>query len=140
MGGGNAQKSAAARLKNLKSAGKTDEERKAASVKASKDSVAYVCKMCRQTFMINARPPQLYLHVTTKHPAETATPIVCFDQLADFDPEDPKGEKAAAAEAAATKKAAAAKKKKASAGGDMLDGLLDAGLSKGKGKKNKFGK
>jgi hypothetical protein len=33
MGGGNAQKSAAAREKNMKDKGKTDEERKAASAK-----------------------------------------------------------------------------------------------------------
>jgi|Transcript_16928 hypothetical protein len=140
MGGGNAQKSAAARLKNMKDAGKTDEERKAATAKAAKDSCAFVCKICRQTFMINAKPPQLYLHVTTKHPTEAATPVICFDTLVDFDPEDPKGEKAAAAEAEKKKKAAEKKKKKAAGGGDSLLGLLDAGLSKGKGKKNKFGK
>jgi hypothetical protein len=140
MGGGNAQKSAAARLKNMKSAGKTDEERKAATAKAAKDSVAFVCKLCRQTFMINAKNPQLYLHVTARHPSESDSPVNCFDQLADFDPLDPKGEKAEKAEAEKKKKAAAAKKKKAAAGGGDLLGLLDAGLTKGKGKKKKFGK
>jgi hypothetical protein len=143
MGGGNAQKSAAARLKNLKSVGKTDEERKAANAKAVKDSTAFVCKMCRQTFMINAKNPQLYLHVTARHPTASDSPTTCFDQLAGFDPLDPKGEKAEKAEAEAEKKkkdAAAKKKKGAAAGGGDLLSMLDVGLTKGKGKKKKFGK
>ena len=138
MGGGNAQKSAAARERNMKSAGKTDEERKAASAKAAKDAHAFVCKLCRQTFMVNARPPMLYLHVTSKHPTEAATPVACFDQLAGFDPLDPKGEKAEKADAEKKKNAAAEKKKK-DATGDLL-GMLDAGLGKGKSTKKKFGK
>ena len=54
--------------------------------------------------------------------------------MKDFDPNDPKGEKAAAAEKA---KKAAAKKKKAKVGAGDLDDLLSAGLSatKKKGKK-----
>lgn len=138
MGGGNAQKSAAARERNMKSAGKTDEERKAASAKATKDAHAFVCKLCRQTFMVNARPPMLYLHVTSKHPSEALTPVTCFDQLAGFDHEDPKGEKADKAAAEKKKNATAASKKK-EAGGDLL-GMLDVGLSKGKSTKKKFGK
>jgi hypothetical protein len=138
MGGGNAQKSAAARERNMKNAGKTDEERKAASAKATKDAHAFVCKLCRQTFMVNAKPPMLYLHVTSKHPTEGSNPATCFDQLAGFDPLDPKGEKAEK-EAAEKKKNATAGKKKKEAGGDLL-GMLDAGLSKGKSTKKKFGK
>jgi hypothetical protein len=57
-----------------------------------------------------------------------------FTELVGFDPNDPKGEKAAKAEAEAAKLAAAKKKK--AAGAADLDDLLNAGLSKGKkGKK-----
>ena len=138
MGGGNAQKSAAARERNMKNAGKSDEERKAASAKAVADSQAFVCKLCRQTFMVNARPPMLYLHVTSKHATEALTPVNCFDQLAGFDPQDPKGEKADKAAAAKKNNAAGSKKKKDTAV-DLL-GMLDAGLTKGKSTKKKFGK
>ena len=41
---------------------------RAASAKAAKDGAAFVCKICRQTFMCNAKPSLLYLHVTAKHP------------------------------------------------------------------------
>jgi hypothetical protein len=146
MGGGNAQKSAAAREKNMKDAGKTDAQRKEASDKAKKDAHAFVCKLCKQTFMVNATPEILFQHVTTKHAKEaTSEPTICFDKLADFDPLDPTGEKAAKearkiATAAAEKKQAAADKKKKAADGDMFS-QLDAGLKKGKsGGKNKFGK
>jgi hypothetical protein len=144
MGGGNAQKSAAAREKNMKNVGKTDEERKAASAKATKDAHAFVCKLCKQTFMVNATPEILFLHVTTKHSGNVSEPTACFDKLAGFDPLDPTGAKAAkdaskvANAEAEKKKAAADKKKKAAAAGGM--DLLDAGLTKGKGTKKKFGK
>mmetsp|Transcript_13072 Transcript_13072/g.24552 ORF Transcript_13072/g.24552 Transcript_13072/m.24552 type:complete len:138 (-) Transcript_13072:267-680(-) len=134
--GSNAQKAQAARERNQKKQGKTEEERRAASAKAAKDATAFVCKLCKQTFMVNARPPVLYLHVTSKHEPGT-DPVSCFDQLAGFDPNDPKGEKKAAEEAA-QKKAAAAKKKASDAAN--LDLLLDAGLGSGKSAKNKFTK
>ena len=134
--GSNVQKAQAARERNQKKLGKTPEERKAAAAKAAADSSAFMCKLCRQTFMVNARPPVLYLHVTSKHEPGT-DPGSCFDQLIGFDPNDPKGEKKAKADAEAKKKAAA-KKKKADTGG--LDDLLSAGLSKGKTTKKKFGK
>lgn len=134
--GSNVQKAQAARERNQKKMGKTDEERRAASAKAAKDANAFICGICKQNFMVNARPPVLYLHYTSKHEGQ-CQPVDCFPQLADFDPEDPKGEKKAAAEAA-KKKAAAAKKKK-DAAGDLGD-LLDAGLSKGKKPKKKFSK
>ena len=134
--GSNVQKAQAARERNQKKMGKTDEERRAAAAKTAKDSTAFMCLICRQTFMINAKPPVLYLHVTSKHPG--TDPVACFPaQMADFDPEDPKGLKKAAKEAEA-KKAAAAKKKKAAAGD--LDDLLGAGLAGGKKTKKKFGK
>jgi hypothetical protein len=144
MGGGNAQKSAAARLKNMKDAGKTDAERKEASAKAAKDAHAFVCKLCKQTFMINATPEILFTHVTNKHAGSTSEPTACFDKLAGFDPLDPNGEKAAKdarkeATALAEKKKAAADKKKKAADGDMFS-QLDAGLAKGKSTKKKFGK
>lgn len=136
MGGGNAQKSAAARLKNQKEAGKTDAERKAASAKAQADSQGFICQICRTTFMINVKPPTLYLHVTSKHPAGTL-PTTCFEALRDYDPDDPKGLKKKAAEDEAKKKKAPAKKKKSKGGGaDDLD-LLTAGLTLGKKGKNK---
>jgi hypothetical protein len=127
MGGGNAQKSAAARERNMKKVGKTDEERKAAAAKAAKDSTAFVCKLCRTTFMVNVTKPTLHLHITAKH--ATVTDFTeCFDQLAGYDPNDPKGEKAAAAAAPAA--AIKPKKKK----DDGLEDLLNAGLTKGKKK------
>jgi hypothetical protein len=128
MGGGNAQKSAAAREKNLKKVGKTDEERKAANDKAKKDSSAFVCAICRTSFMVNVTSPTLYLHVTSKHPAGI-DPASCFPQLATYDPTDPKGLKKAAPAAAA---APAKPKKKKDVGG--ID-LLSAGLKPKKGKK-----
>ena len=74
---------------------------------------------------MNEQPPLLYQHVVAKH--EGAAPETCFAMLKDFDPNDPKGEKAAAAEKA--KKAAAAKKKKTKDAAG-LDDLLSAGLKK----------
>ncbi len=132
--GSNVQKAQAARERNQKKMGKTDEERKAASAKAAKDATAFMCKLCRQTFMVNAKPPVLYLHVTSKHEPGT-DPVSCFDSLAGFDPSDPKGIKAAAASKIKKK----ATKKGAGAGGADLDSLLDAGLSGGKKTKKKFG-
>jgi hypothetical protein len=116
MGGGNAQKSAAARERNMKDKGKTDEERKAASAKATKDSQAFVCALCRMTFMINVKPPTLLLHVTAKHPKDT-NPVECFPQLAGYDPNPAKAAPVAAA-------AIKPKKKKADDGLDMLSAGL----------------
>jgi len=130
MGGGNAQKSAAARLKNLKEAGKTDEQRKEASAKARADAGAFTCKICRGGFMINVQPPTLYLHVTAKHPT-VKDPFDCFDSLKDYDPSDPKGLKKIAAAAAC----APVKKKKKEKKAESLDDMLSAGLTKGKKKK-----
>jgi|NOAtaT_6_FD_contig_101_396302_length_1275_multi_2_in_0_out_0_3 hypothetical protein len=121
--GSNVQKAAQARERNNKEKTKTPEERAAALAKAKKDAEAFICKVCKQAFMVNARPPVLYQHVTAKHPPGT-DPVSCFDVLKDFDPNDPKGEKKAAenaAKVAATKKVAAKK-------GDDLSLLLDAGL------------
>mmetsp|Transcript_9308 Transcript_9308/g.13248 ORF Transcript_9308/g.13248 Transcript_9308/m.13248 type:complete len:130 (-) Transcript_9308:609-998(-) len=125
--GSNVQKAQAARERNQKKQGKSDEERKAASAKAAKDAAAFMCKLCRQTFMVNAKPPVLYLHVTSKHP-EGTNPADCFDMLKDYDPNDPKGLKKATGAGGAVKP----KKKKQEAN---LDDLLSAGLSKGKSKK-----
>mmetsp|Transcript_12113 Transcript_12113/g.29580 ORF Transcript_12113/g.29580 Transcript_12113/m.29580 type:complete len:132 (+) Transcript_12113:64-459(+) len=128
--GSNVQKANAARERNQKKLGKTDEERRAASDKAKKDSAAYMCKICRQTFMVNAKASLLYLHVTAKHDDKKDNPTECFDSLAGFDPADPDGKKAVCA------KAPVKKKKAANKGGDDLLSLLDAGL-KTKGKKKK---
>lgn len=96
------------------------------------DSAAYMCELCRQTFMVSAKPPLLWQHVQAKHPDGTL-PTDCFPVLLkDFDPNDPTGEKAAKAAAAAKK---APPKKKKAAANDDLDALLNAGLKKGKGKK-----
>jgi hypothetical protein len=50
MGGGNAQKSAAAAAKNRAKAEsiKSPEERKASAAKAEKDKNAFMCAICRQ--------------------------------------------------------------------------------------------
>eukprot|EP00934_Nitzschia_sp_Nitz4_P001362 Nitzschia sp. Nitz4//scaffold35_size145790//9387//9785//NITZ4_003004-RA/size145790-processed-gene-0.222-mRNA-1//-1//CDS//3329549046//1362//frame0 len=128
--GSNVQKAQAARERNAKKAGKSDEERKAASDKAKKDATAKMCALCRQTFMVNSRPPLLYQHIVAKHPeiVDSKQYTQCFADLAGYDPNDPKGTKAAAAASAASNTKKTAKK---SANAD-LDLLLDAGLKKGK--------
>ena len=78
--GSNVQKAQAARERNQKKLGKSADERKAASAKAAKDATAYMCMKCRQTFMVNAKLPILYLHVTSKHEPGT-DPASCFAQL-----------------------------------------------------------
>ena len=129
--GSNVQKAQMARERNAKKMGKTDEERKAASQKAKQDAAAKRCELCLQTFMVNARPPLLYQHIVAKHPDKVNDLTACFPvELKGWDPNDPKGEKAAAAAKAAKKPT-----KKKAAGGADLDALLDAGLSKGKKKK-----
>eukprot|EP00549_Striatella_unipunctata_P024497 CAMPEP_0118674674 /NCGR_PEP_ID=MMETSP0800-20121206/1018_1 /TAXON_ID=210618 ORGANISM="Striatella unipunctata, Strain CCMP2910" /NCGR_SAMPLE_ID=MMETSP0800 /ASSEMBLY_ACC=CAM_ASM_000638 /LENGTH=130 /DNA_ID=CAMNT_0006569893 /DNA_START=121 /DNA_END=513 /DNA_ORIENTATION=+ len=126
--GSNVQKAQAARERNQKKMGKSDEERKAAFDKAKKDSSAFMCNICRQTFMVNVKLPALYLHVTAKH-GPTVDPVSCFAALAGFDPNDPKGLKKAAAPGAGGAAKPKAKSKKKDDG--LLD-LLDAGLKKGK--------
>jgi Zinc-binding len=97
---------------------------------------AIVAIICLQTFMISLclnlivlsliGPPLLMQHVTAKHPPGT-DPLACFpEQLKDYDPNDPNGEKKAAAEAAAG--TAVVKPKKVVKKDDDLDLLLDAGL------------
>lgn len=118
--GSNVQKATAARERNAKKLGKTPEERKAASAKAKADSAAFMCTLCRQTFMISARPPVLYQHVVSKHPAGT-DPASCFPSLAGYDPNVPDVPPPASTEPPKPK---VVKKKD-----DPLDALLDAGLS-----------
>lgn len=131
--GSNVQKAQQARERNQKKMGKTDEERRAASAKAKQDAAAKMCALCRQTFMVNARPPLLYQHVVAKHLDKLNDLTACFAELSGWDPNDPKGEKAAAAAKAAAKP----KKKKGGNIGD-LDALLDAGAAGiKKGKKGK---
>jgi len=128
--GSNVQKAQQARERNQKDKGKSPEERAAALAKAKKDAEAFACKLCKQTFMVNARPPVLYQHVTAKHPAVT-DPASCFDMLKDFDPNDPKGEKKVGDDAT---KAVAVKKVAKKTTEDDLSALLDAGLKVGKKK------
>lgn len=129
MGGGNAQKSAAARLKNLKDESKTPEQRKAAADKAKRDSEAFKCSVCLSTFMCNVKPSLLMTHVTARHPAMVATPGQCFEALTNYDPSDPDGKKKASTSSTGPVKP---KKKKVEVG---LDDLFAAGLSGGKKKK-----
>mmetsp|Transcript_28974 Transcript_28974/g.27885 ORF Transcript_28974/g.27885 Transcript_28974/m.27885 type:complete len:130 (-) Transcript_28974:304-693(-) len=126
--GSNVQKAQAARERNQKKLGKTDEERRAASAKATKDSTAYSCLICRQSFMVNAKLPLLHLHVISKH--KTLDPVTCFPELAGYDPDNPEGKVATTT----AKKIVPKKKKKTE---DSLDSLLDAGLGKKKGKGKK---
>lgn len=130
--GSNVQKAQAARERNQKKMGKSDEERKAATAKAKQDASAYMCKICRQTFMVNAKQSLLYLHVTAKHDDKKDSPVECFDSLADFDPADPDGKNKAKAAAAGPVKPKKTKKKD-----EDLSSLLDAGLSIGKKKGKK---
>lgn len=53
--GSTVQKATAARERNQKKVGKTDEERREASKKADKDKTAFMCTLCKQTFMVNAK-------------------------------------------------------------------------------------
>ena len=124
MGGGNGQKSAAARERNLKKVGKTDEERKAAALKAAKDAEAHKCSLCLMTFMVNVKPPTLLDHVVKKHPAGT-DPASCFASLRGYDPNAP-------VETAPAPVATAAKPKPKAV--DPFD-LLSAGLKFKRGKK-----
>lgn len=122
--GSNAQKSQAARERNQKKVGKTDEERRAASDKAKKDASAFVCKICRQTFMVNAKPSLLFLHVTAKHPDKDEVPWESFDTLVGYDKSDPDMEK----KNAPTIAVGPVKPKKVVKKDDDLSLLLDAGL------------
>jgi arylsulfatase A-like enzyme len=125
--GSNVQKAQAARERNQKNQGKTEEERRASAAKAKADSAAFMCQLCRQTFMVNAKPPVLYLHVTSKHDPGT-DPLACFpDALRDFDPEDPEGTKKAQEDAKKAAEAAARRRSSKKANAD-LDDLLNAGL------------
>ncbi|GKZ01471.1 hypothetical protein MPSEU_001097700 [Mayamaea pseudoterrestris] len=121
--GSNVQKKKQAQERNAANKGKTDEERKAARDKSLKDAEAFKCKICLQTFMANARPPLLYEHVVAKHAG--LDPVACFDSLADFDPNDPKGLNKPAATESGPPKPKPKSKKEAD-----LDLLLDAGLKK----------
>ena len=121
--GSNVQKANQARERNAKKMGKSDEERKAAREKSQADAAAFMCLLCRQTFMSNAKPPLLHQHVVAKHPAGT-DPAACFPvQMKDFDPNDPLGLKKPAAPAGGPVKPKKVAKKK-----DDLDDLLSAGL------------
>lgn len=123
--GSNVQKAQAARERNQKKMGKTDEERKAAAQKAKADSSAFMCSICRQTFMVNAKPPLLLLHVTSKHP-DITDPGTCFPSLKGY--EEGKDKEASSSAGGGSVKPKKATKKKT----EDLDSLLDAGLGKGK--------
>jgi len=122
--GSNVQKAQAARERNQKKMGTSAEDRKAAADKAKKDSQAFVCKICRQTFMVNVKMELLADHVAKRHPGKSNTE--CFDALAGWDPNAPAP--------AACVAAPVAKKKKPKKEDDLSD-LLDAGLTMGKKKK-----
>ena len=128
--GSNVQKAQAARERNQKKMGTSVEDRKAATDKAKADSNAFVCKICRQTFMINVKMELLALHVTSKHAGKDNSE--CFDKLVGWDPNAP--EPAAGTgrgSGAGTVKPNKTKKKKV----DDLGDLLSAGLNVSKKKK-----
>jgi hypothetical protein len=125
--GSNVQKAQAARERNQKKMGKSDEERKAASAKAKADQAAFMCAICRQTFMVNAKPPLLMLHVTSKHP-DISDPTACFPSLKGYGEE---GRETEASSAGGTIEPKKTKKKD-----ENLDSLLDAGLNLGGKKKS----
>mmetsp|Transcript_1651 Transcript_1651/g.2997 ORF Transcript_1651/g.2997 Transcript_1651/m.2997 type:complete len:130 (-) Transcript_1651:84-473(-) len=126
--GSNVQKAQAARERNQKKMGKSAEERKEAAAKAAKDSQAFMCTVCRQTFMVNVKLSLLHSHALNKHPDKS--PSTCFTALVGYDPNAP----AAAAAAPAT---AVSKPKKKKAKEEDLSSLLDAGLNMGKKKGKK---
>ncbi len=133
--GSNVQKAQAARERNAKKEGKSEEERKAASAKAAKDAAANLCNVCRQTFMVNVKLELLYQHCLQKH--EGTAPSSCFAQLAGYVPEAEKTAEQKATEAAAAAYAAASAPKPAAKPKPKtndLDLLLEAGLNLGKKK------
>lgn len=85
--GSNVQKAQAARERNQKKMGKSAEERKEAAAKATADSQAFMCLICRQTFMINSKKSLLYTHATSRH--SDKDPASCFTALAGYDPNAP---------------------------------------------------
>ena len=53
--GSNVQKATAARERNMKNQGKSEEERNEAKAKIAKDATAYVCLVCKMSFMVNVK-------------------------------------------------------------------------------------
>mmetsp|Transcript_22178 Transcript_22178/g.68391 ORF Transcript_22178/g.68391 Transcript_22178/m.68391 type:complete len:136 (+) Transcript_22178:216-623(+) len=135
MGGGNAQKSAAARLKNMKEAGPSKEQLAAAKAKADKDKAAFKCLICLQTFTISTKPAGLFLHVKSKHDKEEKTPEKCFPCLKGFDPDAKAAPAAGGGGGIKVAQGAAKKKVSKKKDADDLSALLADGLKVGKKKK-----
>jgi hypothetical protein len=80
--------------------------------------------------MVNAKPPLLMLHVTSKHP-DVSDPSTCFPSLKGYDEEGK--EKGGAS--ALLSGGGAVKPKKTKKKDENLDSLLDVGLKKSTKKK-----
>ncbi|KAG5175885.1 At2g23090 like protein [Tribonema minus] len=72
MGGGNGQKSKAAREK----AAKRDAKPKGSQLAMNSAACNIVCQVCRQTFMMVANETTLREHALNKHPK--SAPSACF--------------------------------------------------------------
>jgi hypothetical protein len=68
MGGGNGQKSAAARAKNLAQASAVGV---GSQLKSNQSSMSIKCAICMQTFMCTSTEVKLKEHSENKHPKET---------------------------------------------------------------------
>eukprot|EP00201_Polytomella_parva_P003219 CAMPEP_0175080748 /NCGR_PEP_ID=MMETSP0052_2-20121109/25715_1 /TAXON_ID=51329 ORGANISM="Polytomella parva, Strain SAG 63-3" /NCGR_SAMPLE_ID=MMETSP0052_2 /ASSEMBLY_ACC=CAM_ASM_000194 /LENGTH=77 /DNA_ID=CAMNT_0016351553 /DNA_START=101 /DNA_END=334 /DNA_ORIENTATION=- len=76
MGGGNGQKSAMKRAKNLeKAAGAA----KGSQLKTNAAAMSIKCAICLQTFMCTTAEHMLRDHATSRHPKSTIT--ACFSHL-----------------------------------------------------------
>jgi hypothetical protein len=80
--------------------------------------------------MVNAKPPLLMLHVTSKHP-DVSDPSICFPSLKGYDEEGTENGGASALLSGG----GAVKPKKTKKKDENLDSLLDAGLKKSTKKK-----
>lgn len=70
MGGGNAQKSATARARKAKKAGKSNQKDAGAEAKQKANQTAHTCKRCFQTFASTTQRKELIEHCDNKHSAQ----------------------------------------------------------------------
>jgi len=68
MGGGNANKSANARKKNLE---KAQKEAAGSQLKTNAAAMSVICSVCRQSFMCTLAVAKLKEHSDNKHPQKT---------------------------------------------------------------------
>merc|ERR1719190_299313 len=78
MGGGNGQKSATARARNLAKQKSSNKKSVKYDAAAKANNQAYKCAVCMQTFMVTAKRAVLETHVEGKHASKGKTFADCF--------------------------------------------------------------